>query len=136
MGQETKHLPVIETHTKAYWDACRDGKLLIQNCQKCGNLQFYPRTVCINCLSEELGWVRASGKGTVYAFSTIHQAPTPAYAGDIPYSFAIIDLEEGVRMTSNVIDCKPEDVKVGMAVEVVFRSHSPEIAVPYFRPRR
>ena len=71
-----KPLPIIEVESREYWAGCREGKLLLQKCQDCGKVQFYPRTICANCFSTNLTWIQSSGKGTVYAYSVVRRAPS------------------------------------------------------------
>lgn len=104
----------------AFFDGAREGKLLIQKCSSCSKHQFYPRQMCIHCGSTEVEWVEAAGKGTVYTFTVIHQQGMPGWREETPYVAAIIDLDEGVRMTSNVVGCAPADVSIDMPVEVTF----------------
>ena len=130
----TKNLPRPTPDTQAYWDGCRDEKLFIQHCTRCGHYQFYPRLICSSCMSPELEWAEASGKGQVRSFTILRQAISPAYADDVPYVVALIELSEGPTMMSNVVDCDPESVHIGMAVEVVFTAYTDEITVPQFKP--
>ena len=129
-----KPLPTVSGETKPFWDACRRGQLLIQKCDRCGEFQFYPRGICANCWSEDIRWVTASGKGTVWTFTVTYQNRTPGFAEDVPYVLALVELEEGVRMFTNIIECQPRDVSIGMPVEVTFVQANNQISVPYFRP--
>ncbi|MBI3966603.1 MAG: Zn-ribbon domain-containing OB-fold protein [Chloroflexi bacterium] len=129
-----KNVPEPTSDTAAYWEAANRGELLIQRCRACGQPQFFPRSICIHCWSGDLEWQRASGKGRVYCFSVIHRAPSKAYAGDVPYVLALVELDEGVRMMTNVVGCPPDEVTVEMPVEVVFERLTDEIALPKFRP--
>lgn len=131
-----KPLPTPDEFSGPYWQGCAKHELLIQRCQNCGSYQDFPRGMCYRCSAENLEWVRASGRGTVYSFSTIYRAPTPEFADDVPYTIALIELEEGIRMMSNIIDCAPEDIKIGMPVEVVFDKVTPEITLPKFKPQK
>ena len=90
--------------------------------------------MCLNCLNTTSEWVKLSGKGQVYSFIVVHRRYHPAFAKEIPYTVAIIETEEGVRMLSNIIECKPEEVKIGMPVQVVFDDVSPEFSLPKFKP--
>ena len=94
--------------SEPFFDAAREGRLLIQQCTACGEHQFYPRKICIHCGSPDVEWVEASGTGTVHTFTVIHQQGMPGWRDEVPYVAAIIDLEEGVRMTSNVVECRPD----------------------------
>lgn len=127
-------LPVPDQDTQPYWEAARRHELLIQRCLACGEHYFYPRPHCPHCLSNRTEWVRASGRGTVYAFTVVHRPPSPAFADRVPYVVALIDLAEGPRLMSNVVGCAPDAVHCGMAVEVAFEDVTPDIALPVFRP--
>jgi uncharacterized protein len=114
-------------HAEPFFDAAREGKFLIQRCGACKEYQFYPRQVCVHCGSADVEWAEASGRGTVHTFTVIHQQGMPGWRDETPYVAAIIDLAEGPRMTSTVVECAPEDVKIGMDVEVVFVEEGPYV---------
>ena len=132
MTEYQKPLPLPTQDTREYWEGCRRHELLIQKCRKCGALRFYPRPMCPECNSMEYDWIKACGKGRVYSWTVAVRQFHPAF--EVPYVIAIVELEEGVRMTTNVINCKPEELYVGMPVEVIFEDVSEEITIPKFRP--
>jgi uncharacterized OB-fold protein len=123
----------IPEDSEPFFDAAREGRLVIQRCAVCGEHQFYPRKVCVHCGSPHVDWVEASGRGTVHTFTVIHQQGMPGWRDEVPYVAAIIDLDEGVRMTSNVIDTDPAAVSVGLPVEVAFVDEGMYV-LPRFRP--
>lgn len=129
-----KPLPRIDEESKAYWEACQRRELVIQRCGACGVLRHYPRALCPRCLSEAVEWVRASGRGTVYTFTVTHQNQASGFRDALPYVLAYVELDEGVRLLTNVVDCAPEAVRIGMAVEVVFEDATPAVTLPKFRP--
>ena len=129
-----KPIPVPDEVSKTFWQGCQRQQLLLQKCRDCGRFQFYPRSFCINCMSQSLEWVRSSGKGTVHTFTVTHQNAMPGFAQEVPYVFAIVELTEGVRLTTNIVGCAPAEVYIGMPVTVVFEPISPEISLPKFRP--
>lgn len=133
-GHMDKFLPRPTPESAPFWQGCRDHKLLLQYCVACGKHQFYPRVICANCMSEQLEWREASGRGTVETYTIVTRAVSDAYAADVPYIIALITLEEGPRLMSNVIGCDVESVKCGLAVEVVFERWSDEITMPKFLP--
>lgn len=133
-GHMDKFLPRPTPESAPFWQGCRDHKLLLQYCVACGKHQFYPRVICANCMSEQLEWREASGRGNVETYTIVTRAVSDAYAADVPYVIALITLEEGPRLMSNVIGCGVESVKCGLAVEVVFERWSDEITMPKFRP--
>jgi uncharacterized OB-fold protein len=128
-----KYLPRIDEESRGYWEALARHELYFQRCRDCGRKRFYPRALCPNCLSSATEWVRASGRATVYSFTVTHQNQAPGFREELPYVLALVELEEGVRMMSNVIGCAPDQVRIGMAVEVVFEDATPEITLPRFR---
>jgi uncharacterized OB-fold protein len=107
---------------------------LIQKCDSCEEYQFYPRGICANCWSNDIQWVTASGKGRVWTFTVTYQNGTPGFAEEVPYVLALVELEEGVRMFTNIVDCDPRSVSIGMPVEVTFVRATDQISVPYFKP--
>ncbi len=136
-NQYNKPLPTPTYHTKAFWDAAKEHRLLFQRCSVCGTRVFYPRDVCPgpNCFGiGTLEWVESSGRGWVYAFTTARQPAHPAFVPDVPYLLAIIELEEGWRMTSNVVNVDPKDVHIGMRVELAWDDVTPEFSLPKFQP--
>ena len=134
MAGYLKPIPVPDEVSKTFWQGCQRQELLLQKCRDCGRFQFYPRFLCINCMSQSMEWVRSSGKGTVHTFTVIQQNVMPGFAQEVPYVFAIIELTEGVRLTTNIVDCAPAEVYIGMPVVVVFEPISPEISLPKFHP--
>ncbi len=136
LSQEyTKPLPGDCPESRPFWQAARRHELVFQSCADCGHKIHFPRCVCPGCLSENLQWSRASGIGSVYSYTIIHrQVAHPCFASEIPYVYAIIELEEGPRMVSNVINIDPEKVGIGMKVRVVFEDVSGKVSIPKFEP--
>lgn len=126
-------VPAINPETKPFWDATADGKLLVRHCNACSENYFYPRTICPFCSSFDTDWLQASGRGTIYTFSVIRKG-----LGDFseagPYVLAYVELEEGPRVMTNIIDCDIDSLAVGDAVEVVFESTEVNAALYRFRP--
>jgi hypothetical protein len=133
----TWHLPVPDQETQPYWDAARQRRLLIKECRGCGKVFFYPRTYCPHCWSDDTEWKEASGRGTVYTFTIVHQNDLPPFRDRLPYVTAIVELEEGVRMTTNIEGCAPEEVRCGLPVAVGWREEQREdgsVVLPVFHP--
>jgi len=132
----TKPLPLaaFPEFTKPFWDAARRRELVVQHCNTHNGFFFYPRELCPNCLSSDWTWTKVSGRGRVYTFTTVHQAENPAFSMDAPYVHAIIQLDEGARLVSNVVGCPPQDVRVNMPVVAVFEDVSPEFTLVKFKP--
>ncbi len=133
-GPPPRPLPVADEDTKPFWDYAKKHELRIQRCQGCGKLYFPVSPMCPHCLHMGADWAKLSGKGTVNSFIIVRRAYHPAMPP--PYVVAIIEVEDGVRMLSSVVGCKPEDVKVGMPVEVVFEDLSPQFSLPKFKPAK
>jgi uncharacterized OB-fold protein len=127
-------LPTPDQTTQPWWDANREGRLLIKRCRSCGRAHFYPRPFCPHCWSEEVEWEQASGRASLYTWSVVHQNDLPPFNERIPYVAAIVELEEGPRMMSNVVDCPAERLAVDMALEVVFQPATEDVVLPVFRP--
>ena len=130
-----KPLPEIRPETKPYWDACKKHELLIPKSKETGELFFYPRAMSPgDDMSEDIEWVKSKGKGKIWTFSVHHMGPSKAYKGDPPHVVALVEMEEGVKMMTNIVDCDPKDVEIGMDVEVVFDDVTEEVTLPKFRP--
>ncbi len=134
MTTYSKPLPRPDAVTEEFWKAAKRHELVIQHCKDCKEHIFYPREVCPRCVSRNLEWVKASGKGEVYSYTVVRKAAYPGFVNDVPYVYAIIELAEGVRMTSNVVGCNVEHVKVGMPVVVTFDDVTDDIALVKFKP--
>lgn len=130
---DDRPLPRPTELSQPFWDGCREGVLRVQQCDRCDELVFVPRPMCPSCQHTSLRWVDCAGTGAVYSFTTVHRAPDPAF--EVPYVVAIVELDEGWHLLSNVIDCEPEAVTIGAPVEAVFVSTSAEISLPQFRLR-
>ena len=129
-----KTLPRIDEESRGYWEALARHELYLQRCRGCGTMRFYPRALCPRCLASATEWVRASGRGTVYSFTVTYQNQAPGVREELPYMLALVELAEGMRMMTNVVGCPPEEVRIGMPVEVVFEDVTPEVTLPKFRP--
>jgi uncharacterized protein len=131
-----KPLPQIAPDMAPFFDAARRHELVIQRCTGCGTLRFPARPICSRCLGREASWVPVSGCGSVFSYTVMHQASHPGFAAEVPYAVVVIELDEGVRLLSNLVDCPLPDVRIGLPVEVVFDDVTPEVTLPKFRPRR
>ena len=129
-----KPLPGIDEENKPFWDYAKQHELRMQKCLRCGDFYYPPSSLCPHCHNWGSEWVKLSGKGQVYSFIVARRATNPAFAKEIPYVVAIIETKEKTRLISNIIGCKPEDVKVGMPVEVVFDDITDEVSLPKFKP--
>ncbi|SFS10775.1 Zn-ribbon domain-containing OB-fold protein [Sphingomonas jatrophae] len=131
-----KPLPVPDPESTPFWDGMREGRLMLQRCGADGPWLFPPVTFCPGSLDRP-EWAEASGRGSVFSWIVVrHPVPRDIYAGEVPYVVAIVELAEGCRMTGNIVDCAPEDVTAGMAVEILFNRVTEAITLPAFRPAR
>jgi 3-oxo-4,17-pregnadiene-20-carboxyl-CoA hydratase alpha subunit len=126
--------PATSRDTEFFWEGAARGELLIQRCSSCGTLRHPPRPACGSCRSFEWDALRASGRGEVYSHVTMHHPVVPPF--EAPYDVALVQLEEGVRLVSNVVGVAPDEVRIGMPVEVVFEKVDDELTLPLFRPRK
>lgn len=130
-----KFLPVPTPCTLPYWEGCKLHELRLQHCSQCDTRQFYPRSICSSCSSSELDWVAVSGRGTVLTWTIVRHPVSHAYADEVPYIIALIELEEGPVMMAQVIDCEPEAIQTGLPVDVCFEEWTGDITMPNFRLR-
>lgn len=130
-----KPLPHLHEDELPFWEGARRGELRLPRCRGCGEVWWPAGPVCPRCLSDQIEWFRASGRGRVAAWVVFHRAYFAGFAADVPYNVAWVELEEGPRVTSNIIEAAPEDLRVGLPVEVVFERVTDEVTLPKFRPR-
>lgn len=129
-----KPLPKINADTKEFWNGCRQHLLKIQKCGDCGFVRYPPSFICPRCHSTETEWISASGKGSVYSFTVNHVAFHPAFLEDLPYVVAVVKLDEGPHMLTNIVGCDPADVRCDMPVEIAWEDVTDEFSLPKFRP--
>jgi len=129
-----KPLPRVDEESRGWWEALQRHELYVQRCRACGTTRLPPRAVCPACLSSEVEWVRATGRGTIYSFTVTHQNQAPGFREELPYVLAIVELAEGPRIMTNIVGCAPTDVRIGAAVEVVFDDVTPEVTLAKFHP--
>ena len=125
--------PIPTAETQHYWHSALEGRLEIQRCPTCARHQFYPRAFCTRCLSDQIEWVRASGRGRIYTYTVCHVAGHPAFEARVPYAIGMVELDEGVRMLAGIVDSDLTRLAVGARVQVCFERISDEIALPMFR---
>jgi len=126
-------LPHVHPWNRPFFEGGLAGKLTLQKCRNCGEIVYYPRVACPECLSTEYDWVDLSGRGTVYSYSIVWRPQHPAFLPMVPIVLAAIHLEEGPLIVSNIVNCPEEEVKIGMLVRVVFERVSEHIALPKFQ---
>jgi uncharacterized protein len=127
-------LPTPEGDTQPFWDAAAEQRLLLRRCGDCDTTHFYPRPFCPRCWSGNVSWVQASGRATLYTWSVVHSNDLPPFGDRVPYVAAVVDLEEGPRMMTNVVDCDAADLRIGMDLEVTFSQRTDDVTLPLFRP--
>lgn len=128
-------VPQIDNETRPWWDAAAEHRLLIKRCNACGHRYWYPRDFCPTCWSEDTVWEEASGHGTLYTYSVIARNDLPPWNERVPYTAAIVDLAEGPRMMSLIVDCDEDDLDIGMDLEVTYLDDEEEdFTLPVFRP--
>lgn len=127
-------LPQPDLETQPFWDAAKEGTLLIKRCSDCGKFHFYPRPFCPHCWSESVEWVEASGRATLYTWSVVMRNDLPPFPERVPYVAAVVDLAEGPRMMTNVVDCDHDALTIGMELEAVFHPTSEDVTIVQFRP--
>ena len=135
MTPAARPLPQVTPEMAPFWEAARRHELVVQRCRGCGELRFPARDLCSRCLSREADWVPVSGRGSIFSFVVMHQVYHPGFADQVPYAVVVVQLEEGARILSNLLDCPVQDVRVDMPVEVVFEELTSEVTLPKFRPR-
>ena len=137
MADEKKYkkpLPRVDEESKGFWEACQRHELYIQECRACSTPRYYPRALCPTCLSSDIRWVLSSGRGTVYTYTVTYQNQAPGFRDELPYILAYVELPEGVRLLTNIVGCSPEQVTIGMPVEVSFEDVTADITLPKFKP--
>jgi uncharacterized OB-fold protein len=127
-------LPAPDPETQPFWDAAREGRLLVKRCADCGEAHFYPRPFCPHCWSDQVEWEEASGRATLYTWSVVRSNDLPPFPERVPYVAAIVDLAEGPRMMTNVVDCDFDDLEVGMDLGAAFRDVGDDVTLPVFVP--
>ena len=131
----TRLIPPRTELTQPYWDATQRGELVIQQCQECTHRLFPPGAHCPKCGSSKLAWEPVSGKGVIYTYTIAHRPPHPVFAEQCPLAIAVVELEEGPRMITNVVGCDASEVEIGMAVQVTFETiDDSDVILPVFKP--
>jgi uncharacterized protein len=126
--------PACDWETRAYWEGCGRGELVLQRCRDCSVVQHRPRGLCVSCLSDAIEHFVASGRGVVYSYTITQQNGLPEFREACPYVLAYVDLEEGPRLMTNITGCEPQVVHVGMPVRVEFKATGDALGVPRFVP--
>ena len=132
-ARATTPLPELEGLAKEFYAHCQRGELHFQRCDGCGAWRHVPREMCPDCGSWSWTWARSSGRGRIFSWTVVERALHPAFQDACPYAPAVIEMEEGVRLLSQVVDCPPEELEIDLPVEVVFEDVTAEVTLPKFR---
>ena len=128
-----KPVPEIDETLAPFFAAAKEHRLVVQRCGGCGALRFPPRELCNVCLAAQATWVPVSGRGEIYSYNVMHQVYHPGFAHEVPYAVVMVKLAEGPTMISNLVDCPPDEIRIGMPVEVTFERTTPDVTLPKFR---
>jgi len=134
MSEYKKPIPVITSETAQYWDSAQKHDLHIQKCCNCNRFYFYPRDNCPFCFSNKVEWTRVTGKGKIYSFTVSYRYTSEGFRNEIPYNIAIVELEEGIRMMTNIVGCENDDLRIGMPVEIIYEDITDTVTLPKFKP--
>ena len=134
MSEATPWLPAPDDANRPFFDGARTGVLRLQRCGDCAGWMYPVRKRCQRCGSTKLGWADASGRGVLYSHAQLRREYHPRHKGRLPVLLAQVDLEEGVRLNTNLVGCAPEDARAGMRVRVTFESSPAGEAIPVFEP--
>jgi uncharacterized protein len=126
--------PLSPEVTRPFWEAAKHHELVIPRCTICDHLFFYPRSECPRCLSNHLEWMQVSGRGRLHTYTVVYQPANAAFRDDTPYIYAVVQLDEGPRMVSNVVQCEIDAVRVDMPLEAIFDDVTPEWTLVKFKP--
>ncbi len=129
-----KPLPKPNPDTRLFWEQCRDHHLTFQQCNDCGHVRWPPAIICSQCHSDSHDSIVSTGRGTVFTFVVYHQAFDPAFKEDLPYVVAVVKLEEGPKIISNIVGCDPDKVACDMPVELIWEDITEEFSLPKFQP--
>ena len=128
-----KPLPVLEGLAGEFYSFCKQGELRFQRCGACGQWRHVPREMCAACGSSQWSWERSNGRGTLFTWTTAARPLHPGFKDSAPYAPVVVEMEEGVRLLSEMSDCTPEELEIGMPVEVEFTAVTDEVTLPRFR---
>ena len=131
-----KPIPVPQGESDYYWEKAKEEVLWLRKCNECQETYFYPRDISPCCFSKDTSWIQASGRAKLFTYGIVHRAPHAGFVDDVPFVTAIVQLEEGPKMATNIVmdDPTPEKLQIDMALEVVFDSITDEITLPKFKP--
>jgi hypothetical protein len=133
MGEYLKPLPVLDLDNRLFWESCKKHQMALQQCVGCKQFRYPPRPLCPKCHFPEAEWTPIAGTGKVYVSLVMCRSYGPSWEQDVPYNISLIDLDEGVRIWSNVIGCLPDEVMIGDQVKISYEDVTSEVTLPKFR---
>ena len=136
MSEYTKPIPIPSVESQPFWDGCKKHELLLPRCGRCGSHWFPPGATCPECLSTEWEWSKSSGRGKIYSYGVYHRVYHKSFEGEVPYVLAVIEMDEGPRLISNIVGCGPEELVCDMPVEVTFEDITKDATLYKFKPLR
>jgi uncharacterized OB-fold protein len=134
MVEYNKPLPYVNGDNREFWAGCKEHELRFQKCKACGHVRWPAAIICPLCYSKEVEWIVARGKGKVYTFAVYHVAYHPGFENDLPYVVADVELDEGPRLVTNIVGCRPDEVRCEMPVEVAWEDITKDFSLPNFKP--
>ncbi len=136
MDETEKPVPRLTPDNRVFWETCRQHRLVLPQCEDCERPHWPPGPVCPFCFGDQIGWQEASGRGVVSSYVIVHKAWFAAFEADIPYNAVQVELEEGVRLTGNVVGLPNEELRIGLPVQVIFDDVRPDFPITRFAPRK
>ena len=133
MSDAAKPIPAITEALEPFFRASGERRLVVQRCTQCGTRRFPPREICSHCLGRKSEWAQSSGHGTIVSFNVMHQVYHPGFAGEVPYAVVLVELDDGGRLISNLVDCPLDQIAIGLRVEVTFDAVAENVMLPKFR---
>jgi uncharacterized protein len=129
----SKPLPLLDGTSGEFYQYCKNHELRFQRCTKCGKWRHVPRDMCAECGSWDWEWAKSSGRGKLFTWTVVTLPMHPAFTEEVPYAVCLIDMAEGPRIVSRIVDVAPQDLRMGLPVEVIFDAVTPEVTLPRFR---
>jgi len=130
---EGRLLPTGRPQSEGFWKSVRAHELALQRCSSCGAFRYYPAPICPECWSRDFAWEPVSGRGVVYSFTWVYR-PAMGFENDVPYAYALVELEEGPVLPTNVVNVGVETLRIGLPVEVAYLDLTDEVTIPQFQP--
>ncbi|MBI2864813.1 MAG: OB-fold domain-containing protein [Chloroflexi bacterium] len=134
MADSKLPMPVPDEKSMPFYEGAKRHELVLQRCKTCGSFMWPVKLRCDVCLNNDIEWAKVSGKGKLYSFAIMHQVYHPGFTDKVPYNVATVELEQGIRIVSNVVDCPNSALSVDMPLEVTFEKLSDEVTIPKFKP--